>query len=67
MNNRTNSQTDKKKKGFALAPHQHKMRDIMLHVKIGHASQDLKTTLEKWIPPTEKEVNNQRFRALRSL
>ena len=38
------------------------MRDTLL-AKVGDASQELKTTLEKWIPATEKEVNNQRFRA----
>lgn len=38
------------------------MRDTLL-VKVGKASQDQKWLLEKWIPETEKEVKNQRFRA----
>jgi hypothetical protein len=49
-----------KKKGvlFCLS----EMRDTLL-AKVGEASQDQKTTLDKWIPKTEREVRKQRFRA----
>jgi len=42
------------------------MRDTLL-AKVGEVSQDQKTTLEKWIPETEREVRNQRFRASNTL
>jgi hypothetical protein len=49
-----------KKKGVLLSLTA--MRGTLL-VKVGEASQDLKWVLEKWIPETERQVKNQRFRA----
>jgi hypothetical protein len=49
-----------KKKGVLLSLAE--MRDTLL-AKVGEASQGQKTTLEKWIPETERELRNQRFRA----
>jgi hypothetical protein len=49
-----------KKKGVLLSLTE--MRDTLL-AKVGEASQGQKTTLEKWIPATEREVRNSRFRA----
>ena len=49
-----------KKKGVLLSLTA--MRDTLL-AKVGEVSQDQKTTLEKWIPKTEREVRNSRFRA----
>jgi hypothetical protein len=49
-----------KKKGVLLSLTA--MRDTLL-AKVGEVSQDQKTTLEKWIPKTERDVRNSRLRA----
>ena len=49
-----------KKKGVLLSLTE--MRDTLL-AKVGEVSQDQKTTLERWIPESEREVRNHRFRA----